>query len=149
MLFDQGEIMPLHTVWVEIPAINLERAMAFYETVFGLEPLEIIEEDVRRHATLSPGGDGHPGMSINQTANFEPGNKGVLIYLHVGDDSAPLLERVEGVGGKIIEGKTSMGATFYSVSNIELHLFRDQSYVSPNPSCLLAGPIRQCCRIAR
>jgi uncharacterized protein len=73
---------------------------------------------VRRHATLSGGGDGHPGMSINQTANFEPGNKGVLIYLHVGDDSAPLLERVEGVGGKIIEGKTSMGATgFYAIIN--------------------------------
>jgi predicted enzyme related to lactoylglutathione lyase len=105
--------MRLQVIWVEIPVKDLERATAFYKTVFELEPSPIIDEGVRRHVTLADMVDGNPGISINQTANFEPGDKGVLVYLHVGEDSAPLLARVAAAGGKIAENKTSMGATGY------------------------------------
>jgi uncharacterized protein len=110
--------LPLQAIWIEIPVKNLERAMAFYQTVFELEMGPIDDEGVRRHTALAQLKDGVPGISLNQTANFEPGDKGVLVYLHVGDDSAPLLSRVEAAGGKIVEGKTLMGgAGYYAIIN--------------------------------
>ena len=108
----------LTAIWIEIPVKDLERAMAFYHAVFELEMGHIDDEGVRRHTALAMFEDGSPGISLNQTANFEPGDKGNLVYLHVGDDSAPLLARVESAGGKIVENKTPMGATgFYAIIN--------------------------------
>lgn len=105
--------MPLTAIWVEIPVKDLERAMRFYQTVFELEMGPIDDEGIRRHTALAHYSEGRPGISLNQTANFEPGDKGVLVYLHVGEDSAPLLARVEAAGGKIIENKTLMGSAGY------------------------------------
>ncbi|HEX2621216.1 MAG TPA: VOC family protein [Phototrophicaceae bacterium] len=101
-------------LWVEIPVKNLERAMKFYETVFDLAPMEVIDEGIRRHATLNPGGS-ETGGSINLTQNFEPGNKGVLVYLNLTEELSGHLEKVVAVGGKIVEGKTTMGAGFYAI----------------------------------
>ena len=38
----------MQVFWVEIPVVDLERAMAFYQTVFKLQPTEIIT-DYARH----------------------------------------------------------------------------------------------------
>lgn len=101
-------------LWVEIPVKNLERAMKFYETVFDLPPMEVIDEGIRRHATLNPGG-GETGGSINLTENFEPGDKGALVYLYMPDELGIHLEKVVAAGGKVVEGKTPMGETgFYA-----------------------------------
>jgi predicted enzyme related to lactoylglutathione lyase len=101
-------------LWVEIPVKNLERAMKFYEGVFDLQPMEVIEEAVRRHATLNAGGS-EPGGSINLTQNFEPSDKGVLVYLSLPDDLAGRLEKVVALGGKIVADKASMGPGFYAI----------------------------------
>lgn len=102
----------INAVWVEIPVKDLERAMRFYQTVFDLSSTEISNEDVRRTTTLYGGSqEGLAGISLNQTKNFEPSDKGVLVYLATGgEDLTTELSRVEGAGGKIVERKTSMGA---------------------------------------
>jgi hypothetical protein len=104
----------IRAIWTEIPARNIERALRFYTTLFELEPVEIVDDGPRRRATLVNTSDGGgTGISLNQTDNFEPGNNGVLVYLHVGEDLTDNLNRVEAAGGKIFEAKTSMGQAGY------------------------------------
>ncbi|HJZ47842.1 MAG TPA: VOC family protein [Roseiflexaceae bacterium] len=106
----------MQAVWIEIPVKDLDRALSFYQAVFKLEPTEMSADDVRRTTTLvSTTVEGAPGISLNQTKNFEPSDKGTLVYLDVGGDLSAHLDRVETAGGKIVEPKTSMGdAGFYA-----------------------------------
>jgi hypothetical protein len=101
----------ISAVWVEIPVKDLERALKFYQQVFELEATEVTDDGTRKTTTLF-GGDGKAaGISLNQTRNFEPADKGTLIYFDTtGEDLSEHLKRVEAAGGKIIESKTSMGA---------------------------------------
>ena len=103
----------MQAVWIEIPVVDLERAMKFYQTLFKLEPTEISTEDVRRTTTLYYTPEGGPGISLNQTNNFEPSDKGTLVYLDTGEDLTEHLGRVEPAGGAIVEQKTSMGEAGY------------------------------------
>ncbi|MDL1900800.1 VOC family protein [Anaerolineae bacterium CFX9] len=101
--------MMLKAVWVEIPVLNLERAMKFYQSVFELEVTPIDADNVRRTTTLVHADDeGGIGISLNQTANFMPGDRGPLLYLYTGKDVVEYLERVEPAGGRIVQGKTPM-----------------------------------------
>jgi predicted enzyme related to lactoylglutathione lyase len=101
----------IQAVWVEIPVKDLERAKAFYEAVFKLDPVEISDEGVRRTATLFwDSGDGRsPGISLNQTANFEPSDKGTLVYLNTDENINAVLPRVEAAGGRVTAPRTAMG----------------------------------------
>ena len=103
----------MKAVWVEIPAKDIERALRFYQAVFDLEPTEISTDDVRRIATLADTKSGGVGISLNQTQSFEPGDKGPLVYLDVGEDLTDQLNRVEPAGGRITAPKTSMGEAGY------------------------------------
>jgi uncharacterized protein len=100
----------LNAVWIEIPVKDLDRAMKFYQTVFELSPTEIGDEGVRVTTTLTNGDGKSAGISLNKTANFEPMDKGTLVYLDAGEDLTDHLNRIEPAGGKIVEKKTSMGA---------------------------------------
>lgn len=106
----------LSVVWIEVPVKDFDRALKFYHAVFELAPSEILDDGVRRTTTLFNASDnGAPGFSLNQTANFEPSDKGPLVYLYLGDDLAPILDRVTANGGAVVEGKTAMGsAGFYA-----------------------------------
>lgn len=98
--------------WVEIPVSNLERASKFYQTIFGHEATEIIEQEVRR-ITILPSPEGQASVSLNQTRNFEPSSKGVLVYFDVDESLDAVLSRVEAVGGKIVDGRTQRGEYGY------------------------------------
>jgi predicted enzyme related to lactoylglutathione lyase len=96
----------MQAVWIEIPVVNITRAATFYRTIFDLPPVEIMDDGVRKTATLI---NANPGISLNQTAGFTPSDKGVYVYFQLsGTDSNPLL-KVEEAGGKIVQEKTSMG----------------------------------------
>lgn len=99
----------LSAVWVEIPVQDFDRALKFYQTVFELAPTEISDDGTRKTTTLFPGDGKVPGVSLNKTKNFEPGNKGTFIYFDAGEDLTEHLKRIEPAGGKVIEQKTSMG----------------------------------------
>lgn len=104
----------MQAVWVEIPVKDIERALEFYRAVFQLEPIEISTDDVRRTAVLVDNTQaGGAGISLDQTSNFEPSDKGTLVYLDAGANLTDHLSRVEPAGGKIAERKTSMGQAGY------------------------------------
>ena len=101
----------LQAVWVEIPASDIARAVTFYRSVLDLTPEgEIVEDDVRQQITLvNTENGGGTGISLNQTASFEPGASGPLVYLMVEEELETVLERVVPAGGTVVEGRTSMG----------------------------------------
>ncbi len=71
----------MQAVWIEIPVKDLDRALQFYQAVFGLQEAEIAADDVRRTTVLaSTTPEGGAGISLNQTHNFEPSDKGTLVY---------------------------------------------------------------------
>jgi hypothetical protein len=95
-----------NAVWFEIPSVDFERAVKFYEQVFdtSLERVNI-------------GGDmamfpGHPeqalGAVLAPQPDYQPNNTGATIYLNGGDDLAPVLARAVSAGGKVLVPKTAL-----------------------------------------
>ncbi len=106
----------LKAVWIEIPVTDLDRALKFYNAVFGLEASEVMDDGERRTVILAyEEGTELPGISLNQTANFTPSDRGVYVYLDSGEDLTAPMGRVEAAGGKVLTQKTYMeGAGYYA-----------------------------------
>jgi uncharacterized protein len=115
----------IQAVWIEIPVKDLDRVLAFYQKVFELGTIDIGDDGVRRTCTLTNTEGNGVGISLNQTANFEPSDKGILVYLDTGEDLADHLNRVEPAGGQVVESKTSMGGAgwYATVKDTEGNLF--------------------------
>jgi predicted enzyme related to lactoylglutathione lyase len=90
--------------WFEIPAIDFERAVTFYEKVFETklrrEEMHGMELGIFPHAAPGPSG------AVCKMPQLQPGPDGTLIYLDAGSDVAPLLARVPANGGKVVLDKT-------------------------------------------
>lgn len=100
----------ISAVWIEIPVKDLDRALKFYQAVFELKATEVTDDGVRKTSTLFDGDGGRTaGISLNQTKDFEPSDKGVYSYFDAGEDLTNHLGRVEKAGGKVVLPKTSMG----------------------------------------
>ena len=118
--------MALSAVWIEFPVKDIDRAIKFYQAVFDCEAQRMDDEE-RKTATIANMSETNPvGISLNQSANFEPSDKGAYVYLTTGDDDlSAALAKVEGAGGKSLTGKVSMGAAgFYAtVQDTEGNVF--------------------------
>ena len=94
--------------WFEIPVQNMERAMNFYQTVFGLtlERHILGPLDMAWFPTVQNGA-GAAGSLVHHATAYKPSTDGTLVYFtaHSGDLSHELA-RVEGAGGKVLLGKT-------------------------------------------
>ncbi len=108
--------MTVQVVWIKIPVKDIERALKFYTSLFGGEP-EIVDEGVRKTATIMNSEKFGVGFSLDQTDNFEPSDKGPLIYIWAEDDDMDAaIAKVEPAGGKTVTPKTAMGqAGFYGL----------------------------------
>lgn len=93
----------------EIPATDIERAVAFYGTMLDVElPVSKMLDTAVAHL---PGGHGALVQSPDHRPNA--GGTGVMIYLHCEPDLAEALARVEPVGGVILVEKTPIGPNGY------------------------------------
>ncbi len=90
--------------WFEIPVLDLERAKAFYEKVFGINLQE--EEVGPAKMVFFPWGEtlpGAPGALIFYPDEFQPAQGGVMIYFSsLKNDLNDELGRVEEAGGKVV-----------------------------------------------
>ena len=104
---------PTHNVigWIEIPVLDMERAIRFYETLFEFKISRT------QFGTLDMGwfpwvenSIGSGGSLVHHTDHYKPSTDGVLIYFTAfsGDINIEL-SRVEKAGGKVIQGKTIIG----------------------------------------
>lgn len=95
-------------IWFEIPVVDLDRATAFYEAVFGytlatseMGPL-LMAMFPMKEATEGAAG------SLVRGDGYVPAKTGTVIYFSVQDIPATL-ERVVAGGGKALLPKTSIG----------------------------------------
>ncbi|TXE08296.1 VOC family protein [Gelidibacter salicanalis] len=89
--------------WFEIPAINFQQAVDFYNHIFNMEMEKNHEGN---YAMAFFPADKGIGGAIVAGPGSTPSDTGTLIYLNGGKDLYQVLQRVEPAGGRIIMPKT-------------------------------------------
>jgi predicted enzyme related to lactoylglutathione lyase len=95
--------------WFEIPATDFTRAKKFYETILGIEIMEMPFPQGKYGMFPADMENGAVGGGLMQSEGFNPSNDGAVVYLNGGEDLSVSLSKVEQAGGKIIMPKTSIG----------------------------------------
>jgi predicted enzyme related to lactoylglutathione lyase len=104
--------------WIELPALNLARAKAFYEKLLATE-LMPFEAGGNRYA-LFPARNPHNTGALVQGPGYTPSETGPLVYLDGAGRMDELLGRVVEAGGTILLPKT-----FFSDEAGDIAIFRD------------------------
>lgn len=104
--FKQHPKLTDYVNWFEIPAYDLVRAAAFYNTIYNIS-MEVVRngEFVMAYFPAEHG----VGGALIQGPGCYPNDSGVLIYLNAGGDMDSILARIEGAGGRIIMPRTLIG----------------------------------------
>lgn len=92
-----------YVTWFEIPALDLSRAVGFYNHIYKIKMKTTESSDYAM--ALFPTDKGIGGAIVVGEGSI-PSATGTLVYLNGGDDLAPILERVVEAGGRIILKKT-------------------------------------------
>jgi len=101
----------------EIPVTDLERAIAFYESVFGYV---MSRREVDGHPmAFFPRRDGAPGASgaLARGEVYQPSKAGVILYFDVPDIDA-VLQRAQALGAEVLYPRTDIGEAGF-VAEIE------------------------------
>jgi hypothetical protein len=96
--------------WFQIPALDIARAKAFYETICGY-PLEKMEVPPPMKMLAFPGDwrAGAVGGALIAGEGAVPSATGTAVFLNANPDLQAVLDRVEGAGGSILMPKTAIG----------------------------------------
>lgn len=97
---------PNVSAWFEIPADDLDRAQAFYETVLGIE-LVRGQLGGTTLALFPCGAKPHSGGALIAQEDCEPSVQGSVVYLGVAD-LVPALDRANQHGGDTIVPRTAL-----------------------------------------
>lgn len=101
---DHGrERMKNYISWFEIPAVNFENAVNFYNHIYGME-MKVFNGNEHSMAFF-PSGSGVGGAIVCGPGSI-PSETGPLIYLNGGRDLNNVLGKVEEAGGRIVLAKT-------------------------------------------
>ncbi len=89
----------------EIPAIDISRAITFYQNILDIDIQEL--EFPGMHMGLFPTDNQMNTGVILKSEDYIPSSNGVTIYFNGGDDLQLILNKVEDSGGSIAVPKTS------------------------------------------
>src|SRR5689334_12008836 len=104
----KGSPNPL--VWAEIPVTDLDRAKDFYAKTFGFK-YQMHNTPEFKMAMFPSAGEkayGAGGALMLMPGGYTPSHQGPLVYFH-SDDIPKTLEKAEKAGGKVLQGKKSIG----------------------------------------
>ena len=89
--------------WFEIPAIDFQQAVEFYQYIFGIT----MQQNITASNAMAffPTNTGIGGAVV-AGSGYVPSDSGLLIYLNGGDNLSIVLDKVELAGGRIIMPKT-------------------------------------------
>lgn len=93
--------------WFEIPVVDMDRAVRFYEALLGQSLNRQVFMDVP-HALFASSKDGGVGGALINQANRKPSVDGTTVYLHSPDIDAAL-QRVAKLGVEIMLPKMGIG----------------------------------------
>lgn len=96
--------------WFEIPAINLERAQKFYETIFDMKMVPLDLDNIKMRMFPVEDMMTSVGGALCDSGGFHKPSPtdGPLIYLNANPNVQIVLDRVEAAGGKITVPKTQI-----------------------------------------
>lgn len=97
--------------WFEIPATDFDRAIKFYEAIFGCS-LHRMDMDNFKMAMFPVEEGTIGGAVVHAPGYYETGSQGPLIYLNGSPDLQNVLDKIEGAGGKVMMPKTSITAEY-------------------------------------
>jgi predicted enzyme related to lactoylglutathione lyase len=100
--------------WFEIPAIDLNRAQKFYETIFNIQmvPLDTPNFEMRMFP-IEDMRNGIGGAISKAEGFYQPSaTDGTLVYLNANPDVQNVLDKIEAAGGKIIVPKTQISPEY-------------------------------------
>jgi predicted enzyme related to lactoylglutathione lyase len=98
--------------WFDLPATDLDRAVTFYSTIFGIEMQRM--EGGEMQSAFFPMQPQGVGGALTQGDGYTPtASAGPVIYLNGGDDLGIVLDKIESAGGQIVQPKTSIGEHGY------------------------------------
>jgi len=98
--------------WFEIPVSDMERAKAFYETVFKIE-IQVVDFGGLQMGWFPSQGleaYGSPGSLIKQES-YVPSKEGTLVYFSC-EDLQNELDRIEAAGGEIYQAKKQISPEY-------------------------------------
>jgi predicted enzyme related to lactoylglutathione lyase len=100
--------------WFEIPAVDLDRATRFYETIFGISlfPMDMAQIKMRMFPLDDPMSGVGGAVVYNAEFYKTSPTDGVLIYLNGNPDVQDILDRVEGAGGTVVVPKTEISPEY-------------------------------------
>lgn len=100
--------------WFEIPATDLNRAQAFYESIFGIKMTALDLASIKmRMFPLEDPMTGVGGALVDSGGFHKPSaTDGPLLYLNANPDIQPILDKVEKAGGKISVPKTQISPDY-------------------------------------
>jgi predicted enzyme related to lactoylglutathione lyase len=98
--------------WFEIPVLDMNRALKFYETVFNIKiTIQQFGDELMGWfpASEDKNAPNASGSLIYNPKHYTPSTSGVLLYLSSQtDDVNDELSRIEKAGGKVIVEKTQI-----------------------------------------
>ena len=95
--------------WFEIPALDLDRATKFYETIFDIK-MDPFPEMMGMKMKGFPAemGNGKASGALAQSSMHKPSSDGVIIYLNANPNIQTVIDRIEKANGKILVPKTQI-----------------------------------------
>jgi predicted enzyme related to lactoylglutathione lyase len=94
-------------VWVDIPVLDLDRAMRFYSAVLGAA---LQKQDYQGMAfALLPGADSDVSGCLFMKADERPSDRGVVVYLNAQGRLDEAIAAVEPNGGRVVLPKHQIG----------------------------------------
>ncbi|WP_181704327.1 VOC family protein [Chthonobacter albigriseus] len=87
--------------WFDIPAADFERAVAFYEALFGVTlKREAMGPD--QPGAIFPYAERQASGAVVAAPHLKPSADGAVIYLDAADRLDDMLDRLPGLGGRIV-----------------------------------------------
>ncbi len=96
--------------WFQIPVIDIDRAITFYEAVCRTSLQRMDDERMQRaFFPMEPQNPDRTGGELVQSPNDRPSADGVTIYLNAPDGVDAAVERAVAGGGSVMVPKMSIG----------------------------------------
>lgn len=94
--------------WFELPSIDFDRAVRFYETILGVQ-LHRETFNGEPNGIFPYEGEEAAGGAVIFRPTLKPSQDGAIVYLNAAGQMDAVLGRIERAGGKIVMPRTSIG----------------------------------------
>ncbi|MEO9099664.1 MAG: VOC family protein, partial [Ginsengibacter sp.] len=106
--------------WFEIPVSDIDRAKAFYETIFDIEMITRKDGDDEGvffpfNPTVVQATSGRVTGVLSKSARNSPSTNGTMVYFNASPSIQIVLDKVEKAGGKILASQTPIPAGLIAV----------------------------------